>query len=135
MARIMAIDYGSKRVGLAVTDPLQIIASALETIEEPKIWNYLQTYFTKEAVELVLLGYTTQEDGSDTDSSPLIRAFLAKFNTTFPEKKIVLRDESFTSKQAMQAMIAAGASKKQRKIKGNLDKLSATIILQEYLEE
>jgi putative holliday junction resolvase len=133
MARIMAVDYGTKRVGLAVTDPLQIIATALDTIDEPKIWEYLKEYFLKEEVELVLIGYPTQDDDSDTHNTPHVRAFLAKFNVEFPTMKTLLRDESFTSKYAMQGMIAAGVKKKQRREKGNLDKLSATIILQEYL--
>ena len=133
MARIMAIDYGTKRVGLAVTDPLQIIASALDTIDEHKIFEYLKTYFSKEDVEKVLIGYPTQDDGTDTHNSPHVRAFVEKFKELFPDKNFELRDEAFTSKLAMQAMVSAGVKKKQRREKGNLDKLSATIILQEYL--
>jgi putative holliday junction resolvase len=133
MARIMAIDYGTKRVGLAVTDPLQIIASALDTIDEHKILDYLKTYFLKEDVEKVLIGYPTQDDGTDTHNTPHVRIFIEKFKELFPDKIFELRDEAFTSKLAMQAMVNAGVKKKQRREKGNLDKLSATIILQEYL--
>jgi putative holliday junction resolvase len=133
MQRIMAIDWGAKRVGLAVTDPLQIIASALTTLEEPKLFSFLTSYFAKEPVKIVLLGYPTQDDGSDTHSTAQIRGFAEKFRVTFPDKELIFRDEAFTSKQAMQAMVHAGVKKKQRREKGNLDKLSATLILQEYL--
>jgi len=129
----MAIDYGKKRIGLAVTDPLQIIASALETIEEPKIFDFLKAYFAKENVNPVLVGYPTHADGNDTDSTPFVRQFAERLKKDFPDKEIIFRDEAYTSKQAVQAMISAGASKKQRREKGNIDKLSAVIILREYL--
>jgi putative holliday junction resolvase len=133
MARIMAIDYGTKRVGLAVTDPLQIIASALETIDEATTFDFLTKYFAKEEVETVLIGYPTQDDGSDTHNTPFVRKFMENFKQKFPDKPLIMRDESYTSQQAMQTMIRAGAKKKDRSVKGNLDKLSAAIILQEYL--
>ena len=135
MARIMAIDYGTKRVGLAVTDPMQIIATALNTVEEPKVIAYFKTYFAKEEVELIILGYPTRDDGTDTHSTPHIRKFRLLLEKEFPTIPIEYRDEAFTSRDAMQGMIQAGVKKKQRRQKGNLDKLSATLILQQYLNE
>lgn len=129
------MDYGTKRIGLAVTDPMQIIASALETVETSSIMGYLEKYFEKEQVERLLLGMPERQDGSDTHSTPHIKKFRADFEKKFPAIPVEYRDESFTSQKAMQAMIEAGAKKKQRRTKGNLDKISATIILQEYLEE
>ena len=135
MARIMAIDYGTKRVGLAVTDPMQIIATALDTIDEKTSLDYLKNYFEKEDVERIILGYATRDDGTDTHSTPHIRKFRTLLEKQFPNTPIEYRDEAFTSQLAMESMIASGVKKKDRRKKGNLDKLSATIILQEYLNE
>jgi len=135
MARIMAIDFGTKRTGLAVTDPLQIIATALTTVSTHELFDFLKNYFIKEEVELVLLGIPVREDGKESHSTPHIKVFFNKFTTEFKNIPIEFRDESFTSQRAMEAMIISGTKKKKRREKGNLDKISATIILQEYLEE
>lgn len=135
MARVMAIDYGTKRVGLAVTDPMQIIATALETVDEKKSIEYIKKYLEKEEVERIILGYPTRDDGSDTNSTPFIRDFRSKLEKELPHIPVEYRDEAFTSQLAMQSMIASGVKKKRRRQKGNLDKLSATLILQQYLNE
>lgn len=135
MARILAIDYGTKRTGLAVTDPLQIIASALETISTPDVLDYIKTYCLSEDVERILLGFPVREDGKEAHSAPHIRKFAIELDKLLPSTPIEFRDESYTSQEAMKVMIRSGASKKTRRTKGNLDKISATLILQEYLEE
>jgi putative Holliday junction resolvase len=134
MARILAIDLGTKRTGLAVTDPLKILANPLETIETGQLMAYLRTYCTKEAVETIVLGYPTQLNGQDNEMTPRVLRLKEELEKAFPDKKIALLDERFTSKMAMQSMIAMGSKKKDRKEKaGNLDKVSAAIILQSYL--
>lgn len=134
MARILAIDYGKKRTGLAVTDPLQIIASGLITVPTETIIPFLTEYFTKEPVELVVIGLPKNLDGSDTDGTPLVEHFLIAFQKYFPTMPIKTLDERFTSKIAMQSMISSGMKKKDRQKKGNVDMISATIILQDYLQ-
>ena len=134
MARILAIDFGKKRCGLAVTDPEQIIATTLGYEPTDNLMQYLTTYFGKENVEKVVLGYPTKQDGSDTDSTPLIRQFKALFEKHFPDKPIVLHDEANTSQMAVQAMVLGGMRKKKRQQKGNVDAVAATIILQSYME-
>lgn len=134
MARILAIDLGTKRTGLAVTDPLKILANPLDTIETGQLMAYLRTYCTKEAVETIVLGYPTQLNGQDNEMTPRVLRLKEELEKAFPDKKIALLDERFTSKMAMQSMIAMGSKKKDRKEKaGNLDKVSAAIILQSYL--
>jgi putative Holliday junction resolvase len=136
MARVLAIDLGTKRTGLAVTDPLKILANPLETIESGQLINYLKTYCTKEDVEAIVLGLPTRLNGQDNEMTPRVMKLKGELEKTFPEKKIILVDERFTSKMAMQSMIAMGSKKKDRKEKaGNLDKVSAAIILQSYLEQ
>lgn len=136
MARILAIDLGTKRTGLAVTDPLKILANPLETIETALLMNYLKSYFSKEEVETIVLGFPTRLNGQDNEMTPRVMKLKEKLVQAFPEKKIVLEDERFTSKMAMQSMITMGSKKKDRKEKaGNLDKVSAAIILQSYLEK
>lgn len=130
----MAIDYGAKRTGIAVTDPLVIIASALTTVASHTLMDFLKAYFIKEEVVEVVFGMPINTDGSDTDATPLVRAAINRFKKLFPDKKLILHDERFTSKMALAAMIAAGSTKKERRNKGNIDKVSATIILQSYLE-
>ena len=126
---------GTKRTGLAVTDPLKITANPLETIETGKLLDYLKAYFAKEEVEALVLGHPTRLNGQDNEMTPKVMQLKEKLEKTFPDKKIVLIDERFTSKMAMQTMIAMGSKKKDRKEKsGNLDKVSAAIILQSYLE-
>ncbi|MGK7396273.1 MAG: Holliday junction resolvase RuvX [Candidatus Cyclobacteriaceae bacterium M3_2C_046] len=134
MGRILAIDYGLKRTGLAVTDPLQIIASPLDYVETSKLIDFLRSYMLNEPVESIVVGLARKYDQSDTDTTQPVLALIKKLKKIFPEQKIFVEDESFTSKEAVQAMIRAGMKKKVRAVKGNIDKISATIILQKFLE-
>ncbi|MES2794793.1 MAG: Holliday junction resolvase RuvX [Bacteroidota bacterium] len=134
MGRIIAIDFGRKRVGLAVTDPLKIIASSLETISPKELLPYLTNYFVKEKVDTIVLGMPTKLDGSDTNITSAVKGLTGVLKKTFPEIEIVNHDERFTSGIALRSMIASGTSKKERRTKGNIDKVSATIILQSYME-
>lgn len=135
MPRVLAIDLGTKRTGLAVTDPLKITANPLETVETAQLMNYLRAYCAKEDVEALVLGLPTRLNGQDNEMTPRVMKLKEELEKTFPEKKVTLIDERFTSKMAMQSMIAMGSKKKDRKEKaGNLDKVSAAIILQSYLE-
>lgn len=134
MPRILAIDYGAKRTGLAVTDPLGIIASPLEVIPSHTLENFLKDYFKKEEVQRVIIGMPRNIDGGPTNATPLVQAFINRFKKVFPSMELILHDERFTSKMAMDAMISGGMKKKDRREKGNVDKISATIILQSYLE-
>lgn len=133
MGRILAIDYGGKRTGLAVTDPLQIIATALETVPSSELITYLKKYVSSEQVEAFVIGDPKNLDGSDTNASSLVKNFLVKLKAEFPQIPVHLIDERFTSKMAVQSMIASGTSKKDRRVKGNIDKISATIILQDFM--
>ncbi len=134
MGRILAIDFGLKRTGLAVTDSLQIIANGLETVPTHTLLNYLLAYFTKELVDDVVIGMPKNLDNTDTDSTAAVRIFIKSFKKKFPEIPLHEHDERFTSKLALQAMIAGGMSKKDRREKGTIDRVSATIILQSYME-
>jgi putative Holliday junction resolvase len=134
MGRIMAIDYGLKRTGLAVTDPLQIIATGLTTIESSKLIPYLKDYFKKEPVELIVIGEPKNWDDSDTHATPLVREVMARLVREFPTIPVVPVDERFTSKMASRAMIEMGMKKKQRRNKALVDEIAATIILQEYMQ-
>jgi putative holliday junction resolvase len=133
VARIIGIDYGLKRTGLAWTDPLQIIATGLETVPTEGLVAHLQQLLRKEPVEKIVLGFPTRLDGSDTDTTPGVRALKQQLETTFPAIAVVFWDEAFSSKKAMQAMVQGGVSKKNRRDKALIDKVSATIILQDYL--
>nr|WP_294774504.1 Holliday junction resolvase RuvX [uncultured Flavobacterium sp.] len=133
MPRILAIDYGKKRTGIAVTDELQIIASGLTTIPSETAIPFLKDYFAKEKVAKVLIGEPKQMNGQPSESTPIIEKFVANFVTTFPDMKIERVDERFTSKMAFQTMIDSGLSKKQRQNKGLVDEIAATILLQDYL--
>jgi putative Holliday junction resolvase len=133
MARIIAIDYGLKRTGLAVTDPLQIIATGLTTVESPKLISFLKDYFKKETVELILIGEPKNQDDSDTHATPLVKQVIIHLQKEFPAVPIKTVDERFTSKMASRAMIDMGLKKKQRRNKALVDEIAATIILQEYL--
>jgi len=133
MSRILAIDYGIKRTGIAVTDELQIIASGLTTIQSDTAISFLTTYFSKENVSKVLIGEPKQMNGEPSESTPIIEKFVAAFKSAFPEMKIDRVDERFTSKIAFQTMIDSGLSKKQRQNKGLVDEIAATILLQDYL--
>jgi putative Holliday junction resolvase len=133
MARLLAIDYGLKRTGLAVSDPLKIIASALDTIETEKLFNFLQAYITREPVELFIVGMPRRLNNQPSEMALVITGFILKLKTAFPAIPVVEIDERNTSIQAQQALIAGGMKKNQRQIKGNVDKVSATLILQEYM--
>lgn len=133
MSRILAIDYGIKRTGIAVTDELQIIASGLTTIPSETAIAFLTTYFSKEKVSKVLIGEPKQMNGDPSESTPIIEKFVTAFKTAFPEMQIVRVDERFTSKMAFKTMIDSGLKKKQRQKKGLVDEIAATILLQDYL--
>lgn len=133
MGRILAIDYGTKRVGIAVTDPLKIIATALATVHSKDIITYLSEYIQKEDVELIVVGLPKQMDGQASDSEAHIIQFLAKLKHSLPQIPVVRYDERFTSKMAFQTLIDSGYKKKQRQDKKLLDSVSATLILQGYL--
>ena len=133
MPRILAIDYGQKRTGLAVTDELQIIASGLTTIPSNTAIDFLKDYFAKEKVEAVLIGEPKQMNGQPSESASVIKGFVTHFTNHFPDMKVIRVDERFTSKMAFQTMIDSGLSKKQRQNKGLIDEISATIMLQDYL--
>ena len=133
MARILAIDYGLKRTGIAVTDPLQIIASGLTTVESPKLIPFLKEYMRTETVELMLIGEPKNWDDSDTHATPLVRQIMQRLQKEFPAIPLKPVDERFTSKLASRAMIEMGLKKKQRRNKALVDEIAATIMLQEYL--
>ena len=135
MERILAIDYGRKRVGLAVTDPAQIIANRLTTVATHTIWDFLKEYFQKEKVETVVVGYPKQMNNQASEAVTYINPFLKKFQLIYPEIRLEIIDERFTSKMAFQTMIDGGVKKEKRKDKGMIDAISATIILQNYLEQ
>ena len=134
MARILAIDYGMKRTGLAVTDTQQIIATALETVPTENLLTYLKAYFLKEQVDQLVLGMPKRLNNTDTDMTQPVRDFLIVLQEKFPDKPVALIDERFTSSIALQTMISGGMKKKDRQVKGNVDKISATLILQSYME-
>ena len=133
MPRILAIDYGQKRTGLAVTDELQIIASGLTTIPSETAIDFLKNYFSKEQVSRVLIGEPKQMNNEPSESAAAIEVFVARFIKNFPEMKVVRVDERFTSKMAFQSMIDSGLKKKQRQNKALIDEIAATIMLQDYL--
>lgn len=133
MPRIIAIDYGGKRTGLATTDPLKIIASALEAIPSEQVITYLQKYMQTEVVEAIVVGYPKGLDGKPTDGTVLVENFVEKLKTAFPNMPIHLHDERFTSRMAVHTMVTGGMKKKDRQVKGNVDKISAVIILQSFL--
>jgi putative Holliday junction resolvase len=134
MARILAIDYGGKRTGIAVTDPLQIIATGLTTIESKELIPFLKKYFSNEEVELIIIGLPKNWDETDTHGTPLVEAAIKKLQKEFPAIPLKTVDERYTSKMAKDAMLEMGMKKKDRRIKGNVDVIAATIILQEYLQ-
>lgn len=134
MARIMAIDYGGKRTGIAVTDSLQIIATGLTTIDTPKLIPFLKQYFQAEQVEKLIIGMPLNWDETDTHATPLVRKAIGTLQKTFPNLPIETMDERYTSKMAKQAMLDMGLRKKQRQDKKLVDEIAATILLQEYLQ-
>lgn len=134
MARILCIDYGGKRTGIAVTDPLQIIATSLTTIETKELIPFLKNYFQEEPVELILIGEPLNLDDSPTHATPLVKAAIVKLTKEFPTMPIQTVDERYTSKLASRAMVEMGMKKKDRRVKGNIDQIAATIMLQDYLQ-
>jgi len=134
MARILSIDYGGKRTGLAVTDPLQIIATGLETIDSRELIPWLKKYVEQEEVELIIIGLPKNWDESDTHGTPLVEAAIKKIQKEFPNMPLKTVDERYSSKMAKDAMLEMGMKKKDRRDKKNVDVIAATIILQEYLQ-
>ncbi|MBK7434500.1 MAG: Holliday junction resolvase RuvX [Chitinophagaceae bacterium] len=134
MPRILAIDYGGKRTGLAVTDPLQIIATGLTTIESRELIPFLKKYLKAETVELIIIGLPKNWDESDTHGTPLAEAAIKRIRKEFPEMPLKAVDERYTSKMAKDAMLEMGMKKKDRRNKGLVDEIAATIMLQEYLQ-
>lgn len=134
MSRILAIDLGLKRTGLAVTDPLKIIATALETVDSTKLIPYLQSYMKREPVERIVLGLPRRLNNEDTEMTPHVRKLEAQLRELFPTLPVSLVDERFTSSLAKHAMITGGMKKSDRRVKGNVDKISAVLILQSWME-
>ena len=134
MARIIAIDYGGKRTGIAVTDPFQIIATGLTTIDSKELIPFLKKYFLENEVELIVIGEPKNLDDSDTHATPLVKKAIKDLQTAFPSVPLKTVDERFTSKLAKQAMLDMGMKKKDRRDKRNVDVIAATIMLQEYLQ-
>jgi putative Holliday junction resolvase len=134
MARLLAIDFGTKRTGIAITDEMQIIASGLTTVSTKDLISFLKDYFAKEDVELIVIGEPKQKDGTHSDVEVCIKNFILKLVKAFPTLRIERMDERFTSKIALKTMIESGLSKKKRQNKSLVDEISATIILQDYLK-
>ena len=134
MGRILALDYGLKRTGVAVTDPSRIIATALTVVDTPKVLGFLKDYFTAEEVDELVIGMPKRLNNQPTEMTPVVERFIGILQTNFPTKPIHEVDERFTSVMAQRAMIDGGMKKKQRRQKGNVDKISATLILQSFLE-
>lgn len=134
MGRIMAIDYGEKRTGIAVTDALRIIATGLTTVETPKLMTFLKDYCRAEEVDFFVVGEAKHLDNTPAESAKIIEPFVAALAQAFPDKEIARMDERFTSKMAFQSMIDCGLSRKQRRNKALIDEVSATLILQNYMQ-
>lgn len=134
MSRLIAIDYGAKRTGLAVTDPLQIIATALETVRTHDLLEYLKKYVEKEEVEAIVIGMPRKLDNTDSENAARVQIFIKTLKKALPLIPVHTHDERFTSSMALQSMIASGSKKSDRREKGNIDKISATIILQSFME-
>lgn len=135
MARLLCIDYGLKRTGIAVSDPLQIIATGLTTVPSGELIDFLKKYFTEESVERIIIGEPKNWDESDTHATPLVRKIIVRLQKEFPNIPITKVDERYTSKMAKQAMIEMGMKKKDRQKKENVDQIAATIMLQEYMQQ
>lgn len=133
MARILCLDYGAKRTGIAVTDPMQIIATALMTIDTKTLIPFLKDYFSKESVELILIGLPLNLDDTPTHGTPLVLAAIKQLQKNFPTMPVKTVDERYSSKNASRAMVEMGMKKKDRQIKANIDQVAATMLLQEYL--
>lgn len=134
MGRLLAFDFGTKRTGLAVSDPLQIIATALTTVRTHELMDFIDDYLRREEVETFVVGWPTQDDGSPTSNTPHVESFIKKLQKKFPTINVILQDEWNTSNLALQSMIAGGVKKKDRRDKGRIDMTSAVLILQAYME-
>ena len=134
MSRILAIDYGLKRTGIAVTDPLQLIANGLTTVSTSELWKFIVEYLSKEHVELLVIGYPVKMNNTPSAPVSAIDAFITRFEKNYPDIKVEKVDERFTSKIAQQAIIDGGVKKKGRRDKALVDTVSATIILQSFME-
>ena len=132
--RIMAFDYGTKRIGIAVTDPMQIISTALTTVHPEEIWKFLKDYLEQEAVETFVVGKPLQMDGTNSESAQHVLGFVRKLKKEFPTIPVVEVDERFTSKMASAAIAQSGMKKNKKQNKGLIDTVSATIILQTYMD-
>lgn len=135
MGRILAIDYGTKRVGVAVTDPMQLIATALTTVHAKDIISFLKEYLAKEQVECIVVGKPMRMDGSDSESAPHVEKFISSLAKNFPDLPVKRIDERLTSRMAKFSLVEMGLKKKDRQKKENLDQVSAVLILQTYLEQ
>ena len=135
MARILSIDYGAKRTGVAVTDSLQIIANSLATVATHELMKFLTEYLAKEDVETVVVGLPKQSDNTPSETAARVNAFVRKFKEKFPQMNVVMHDERFTTVLAHQAILSGGVKKSARRDKGLADRVSAVIILQSYLEQ
>lgn len=133
MGRIIALDYGKRRTGIAVTDPLKIIATGLATVDSQTLFDFLKAYVVKEPIEKILIGEPFNLDGTSTHSTAAVQHIIRRLKNTFPEIPIVTVDESFTSKMASRAMVEMGMKKKERQKKGTIDEIAAAMMLQEYL--
>jgi len=131
----MAIDYGTRRVGIAVTDPLQIIATPVTTITPDKLIGFIKEFVIKQSLDEIVVGYPLREDGSFTHITAKVEQLIEQLKKKFPAVRLVKHDERYTSKMAVQSMVTGGTKKKERQKKANLDKISATLILQSYMEE
>lgn len=134
MSRILSIDYGKRRTGLAVTDPLQIIAGGLCTVDTPQLMAYLTQYMQREEVERIVIGLPTQPNGQPSENQARVREFTGRLKKAFPGLDVVFWDERFTSVLAHQTILESGISRKRRQDKALVDEISATIILQSYME-
>ena len=135
MARILSIDYGTKRTGLAVTDPLQIIASGLDSISTQVLFEYIEDYLSKEEVETIVVGEPMHLDGNPAQIAHIVVGFVRKLRKLYPHISVVTHDERYTSEDAKKIILMSGAKKKKRQDKGLVDKISAVLILQDYMEE
>lgn len=133
MGRILALDYGRKRTGIAVSDPLKIIATALDTVDSNELIGYLKKYIAAEPVEAILIGYPLNMDGTPTDATPLVEKFIKKFGNVFPDMPVITTDERMTSKMASREISGMGLKKKDREKKELIDAVAAVMLLQEHM--
>ena len=135
MGRILAIDYGKKRTGIAVSDPLQMIATGLDTVETKTLFDFLASYFEKEQVDEIVVGEPLKENGEAAQNLPRVHTFITKFQSIYPDIKVTLQDERYTSREAKRTILQSGINKKKRRDKSLVDKIAAVIILQQYIEK